>query len=263
MRPAAYRLGVVSFLNARPLIEGLAHEDVSVDMRFDVPARLPELLDNDEVDAALVPVIDLAEPRRRWHIVSDACVGCDGPTLTVRVFSQVPAERMRVLLVDGDSHTSVALASVIWREMFGVTLKTRPLAGRASGNECDAVLLIGDKVIGHGLDGFDIEIDLGEAWKSLTGLPFVFAVWAARRRRGLGDLANLLTRARDRGLGRLDMLAEDVAPRMGWPVELAREYLTRRLVFTLDAPLRRGLERFLDLAGEHGVVPERPELLYA
>jgi chorismate dehydratase len=116
-----WRLGVVSFLNAKPLIEGL-DSDANLVLRHDVPARLPALLDRGEVDVALVPVVDLVKGGRRWQIVSDACIGCDGETLTVRVFSRVPPQQVRRLHVDGDSHTSVVLAAVVWQELFATPL---------------------------------------------------------------------------------------------------------------------------------------------
>ena len=106
--PQPWRLGVVSFLNAKPLIEGL-DSDSRIELVSEVPSRLPALLDERSVDVALVPVIDLADPGRSWRIVSDACIGCDGETLTVRVFSRVPSETVRTLHVDSDSHTSRAL----------------------------------------------------------------------------------------------------------------------------------------------------------
>ena len=113
-----WRLGVVSYLNAKPLIAGL-DRDPDVQLVYEVPARLALLLDEGAVDAALVPVIDLVQEERAWRIVSDACIGCDGETLTVRVFSRVAAESITRLHVDGDSHTSVALATIIWRELYG------------------------------------------------------------------------------------------------------------------------------------------------
>jgi len=123
-----WRLGVVSYLNAKPLIAGL-HLDPRTELRFDVPSRLPALLDAGQVDAALVPIIDLLRPDRAWQVVSDACIGCDGETLTVRVFSRIPPDSVRTMHVDGDSHTSVALARIIWQERYGIRLHIAPLVG--------------------------------------------------------------------------------------------------------------------------------------
>lgn len=257
-----YRLGAVSYLNAKPLIAGL-QTDPSIDLVLDVPARLPALLDAREVDAALVPVIDLLQAGRNWRIVSDACIGCDGETLTVRVFSRIGPEAVTRLHVDGDSHTSVALAQIIWRELYGRRLEILPFRGNESVQECEAILLIGDKVVNNTLIEYDIETDLGSAWKSLTSLPFVFAAWAMQRDTDMGDLASRLSRARDRGVELASVIAEDVGPGLGWPVALARRYLTTRLKFDLGPRQRAGMGRFLELARAHHLVAVEGELVFA
>ena len=118
------RLGVVSFLNARPLIHGL-DRDPRVRCLFDVPAALPGYLERGDVDVALIPVIDLLRSPGHYKVISDACIGCDGETMTVRVFSQVPPDRIETLWVDAASHTSVALVRVLWRELYGRDLQLR------------------------------------------------------------------------------------------------------------------------------------------
>lgn len=261
--PRVHRLGVVSFLNSRPLIEGLDLSD-GVSLTYDVPAHLAGLLDAGEVDAALVPVIDIVRPHRRWQIISDACIGCDGETLTVRIFSRVPPDEIRRLHVDGDSHTSVALATVIWQEMFGRRLIITPLSATGGDlSEVEAVLLIGDKVVNHRLTEFDIETDLGGAWKSLTGLPFVFAAWVCDRGYDAGGLPALLSRARDAGVARAAEIAANAGPGLGWPVELATRYLTHRLKFTITERHRQAMDLFLDMVQQQHVIPEAQEFVFA
>lgn len=257
-----WRLGVVSYLNAKPLVAGLDVDD-RVELVFDVPSRLPALLEASAVDAALVPVIDLVRDTRSWPIVSDACIGCDGETLTVRVFSRVEASAIRTLHVDGESHTSVALARIIWREEYGVDLDIRPFTGSEATDEFEAVLLIGDKVVNNTLIDHEIETDLGSAWKSLTSLPFVFAVWATSCNRGSVELAQRLSVARDLGVASAEMIAEDFGPGWGWPVVLAKRYLTTRLKYTLGPRQRQGMARFLELAQAHGLVSTRQNLVFA
>lgn len=196
-----HRLGVVSFLNSRPLIEGLADRP-DVELILDVPAALPALLDAGRVDAALVPIIDVLRSGGRYGVVSDACIGSDGETMTVRVFSQTPPDRIARLAVDGDSHTSVALASVLWRELYDrqleierIDARKRPLAS------FDAVLLIGDKVVDPRRSGFAYEVDLGGAWKAHTGLPFVFAIWACRSHEATERRSDGGVGSRERGAG--------------------------------------------------------------
>lgn len=257
-----HRLGVVSFLNARPLVQGL-DGNAGVSLTYEVPALLPGLLDSGAVDVALVPVIDIVRPRRRWKIVSDACIGCDGETLTVRIFSRVPPDEIHTLHVDGDSHTSVALATVVWREMFDRRLRIVPFDASVDPAHCEAILLIGDKVVSHRLPEFEIETDLGGAWKSLTGLPFVFAVWAAPRGYAIGGLAQVLAEARDAGVARATDIARECASGLGWPVELAARYLTQRLRFRLSPRHREGLALFLDLVRRQELVPNMRELVFA
>ncbi|NOT00403.1 MAG: menaquinone biosynthesis protein [Phycisphaerales bacterium] len=258
-RNKVVRVGAVSFLNTKPLTEALVG-DPRFDVRFAVPSLLAGMLDRGEVDVALVPVIDLIRGERRLEVVSDACIGCDGATLTVRVFSRVDPADVTVLHVDVDSHSSAALASIVWRERFGRKLELIPIdtggAGAAPGTdafrECQAVLLIGDKVIRppDGLDVFSTQVDLGAAWKSMTGLPFVFAVWASTAPHVAWWLSRAMSAARDCGVARAGEIAEREGARMGWPIDLARRYLTEYLTFTMTARHRDALHRFLVAAGK-------------
>lgn len=248
-----FRVGVVSFLNARPLIEGLRD---SPDCRivYEVPSRLGKLLADGRVDVASVPVIDYLQRRGRWDIVSDACIASDGSTLTVRVFSHVRPEDLSVLHVDGDSHTSVVLARLVWEGYFGRRIETRPLSTEERPGDRQAVLLIGDKVIQARARRFAYDVDLGKAWKDWTGLPMVFAVWAGQRGRSLGPLARRLREARDRGVARAAQIALHAAADHGWPPELAVTYLTQTLEYRLTDRHRAAIDRFHSLAVEFGVV---------
>ena len=257
-----WRLGVVSYLNSRPLVQGLDH-DPCMELIYDVPSHLPGMLDRADVHVALVPVVDLVQPGRDWQIVSDACIGCDGETLTVRVFSRGKPETVRTLHVDGDSHTSVILATVIWQRLFNTRLEIRPYRGVESADECEAILLIGDKVVRNTLIDFEVETDLGSAWKSLTMLPFVFAVWAARAGVDARSLAERLSTARDAGVRSAELIAADYGPGLGFPVALATRYLTSRLRFNLGPREREGMVKFLEFARELDLIPAGPELAFA
>ncbi len=249
------KLGVVSFLNSRPLIAGLSAAD-GFQCLFDVPAALPQRLDQGEWDAALVPLIDVLRAGPRWHIVSDACIASDGETMTVRVFSQVPPDRMRTLWVDPDSHTSVILARILWRGLYNCELELRPIAD-ATISDLPSVLLIGDKVVDPRRAGFAYEVDLGGAWRAHTGLPFVFAVWAGPIDRDPvhGRIAAALSAARDRGVAQSEAIARRDGPALGWPVELAVRYLTRCLQYKLTPRMRAGAELCAQRCAELGLVP--------
>lgn len=265
-------LGVVSFLNSRPLIDGLDAR-TGLSLHYAVPSALPAMLRRGEVDAALVPVVDLARSAGDWRRISDACIASDGETLTVRVFSRVPPEQMTSLYVDPDSHTSVALAQLIWAYHFERRLAFRPMNAVDDLTACESVLLIGDKVVTAPLQGYEYEVDLGGAWKAWQGLPFVFAVWAAPSAARLaasggglneadyGTLARQLEAARDRGVSRVRQLADELAPVHGWPVDLAEDYMLRRLSYRLTPRHLKGMQQFFDLAAQAGILPRQTEMV--
>src|SRR5688500_4765400 len=179
------RVGSVSFLNAKPLIYGLDGQP-GVCRTLDVPSRLLDGLLDGRFDVALLPVIDYQRlPGLR--LLTSGGIGCDGATLTVRIFSPVPVEQIRTLACDTDSHTSVALARIVLAKLYGVRPQFVDLTASAVTNET-ALLLIGDKVVCEEPKGLPHQLDLGEAWKRLTGLPFVFAAWIAHGGVDLGDL---------------------------------------------------------------------------
>jgi len=126
-------VAAVSFLNARPLTEGLADEPGIV-LRTDVPSRLLELLLGGGADIALAPVIDFQTAPAELCVVPAGAIGSDGPTHTVRVFSRSPLPSLDVVHVDGDSHTSAALLQVVLEALHGRRPDLVPLArGAAAG----------------------------------------------------------------------------------------------------------------------------------
>jgi len=254
--PEAQTLGVVSFLNALPLYAGLAgHQGLRI--RPQVPSALLDMLLNRQCDAALLPVVDYLRHRKRLEPLSDACIGSNGETLTVRVFSKRPAETVERLHVDGDSHTSIVLARLIWRELYGRDVEVLPWreSEQAVGGEAVvSLLLIGDKVVRSAPRGYGFEVDLGAAWKHLTGLPFVFAAWYGRKGEEHGFLARRLQAARDAGVAEAEPIALEHAGRHGWPPELAVQYLCRIMKYTLTPAMRAGMERFFALVDQHGLL---------
>lgn len=258
------KLGVVSYLNSRPLIDGLAAADLQLE--FDVPARLSQRLDAGEFDAALIPLADVIRSAGKVQVISDACIASDGETMTVRVFSQVPPDRIRTLHVDLDSHTSVALARILWHELYSRELTLKPFETRKLLTDTpieleaiEAVLLIGDKVVDARRGSFAYEVDLGGAWRQMTGLPFVFAVWASRTselKPGTSlQLATRLTEARDRGVVRAPEIARTQGPELGWTPAVADRYLARCLKFKLDERMVAGADLFASHCRKLGIAP--------
>lgn len=255
------RVGSVSYLNAKPLIYGL-EEEKDLELLLDVPSRLLGGLEKGEFDVALLPVIDY-QRLGGLRIVTSGGIGSDGPTLTVRIFSRVPVEQIKRLACDTDSHTSVALARVVLGELYGNRPEFVELGSEGSAT-CEARLLIGDKVIAQEPRGFEHQIDLGGAWKELTGLPFVFAVWTARGGVDLRDLPRRLERARRDGLEHVEQIVERQAAVRRWPREIAMQYLTRYLCFDIGPRQLEAIALFHRLAAKYGLIGAvRPLEIYS
>jgi chorismate dehydratase len=246
-------IAAVSYLNTKPLVHYLLDRP-DVHITFDVPARLLERLHTGQADLGLVPAVDWAQHADELERISDGCIASDGTTLTVRVFSQCKPDQIRTLHADVESHTSVVLVQVLWQRCFGTQLHIEPLPSAADSARAEAVLLIGDKIITQWREPWGHQVDLGQMWKDLTGLPFVFAVWGARRQAATEEVAQLLREARDKGCSDARRLATIYGPQRGWPLPVAEEYLTRYMKYRLDEPSRRGLELFLSMARQLGYI---------
>lgn len=263
------RLGCVKYLNTLPMIEGL-QACSGLELIAAVPAKLIGMLRRGEVDIALASVIDAAMPGEPVTLLPVGMIGCDGPTMTVRVYSTVPLEQIEVVHADTDSHTSTALMQVVMRRMFGKRIRVVEFDARervvVSGGSSDgewpaAMLLIGDKVVTDSPPAvrYPYQLDLGAAWKELTGLPFVYATWMCLTSRAddpavrLG--AAILERQRRHNATRLDWLVDTRAPERHWPSDLAREYVGTSLRFDLGEREEEAVERFLREAAELGLVP--------
>ncbi len=249
------RLGIVRYFNALPLVEGLEAFS-QMNLTSAVPSHIGSMLEQNEIDIGLVSLIDLATTKVPFAILPVGMIGCEGPTLTVRLFSKVPPADIRTLAVDTDSHTSVALARIILAKVHGINpdiVDFDAREGVANGQSDpwpEAVLLIGDKVVNASPPSirYPHQIDLGQAWFDLTGLPFVYATWMCRLEDAHGsamcEVAALLERQRLRNLARIDWLVSARADAHNWPHDLAREYLGHRLRYSFGERERQAIKRF-------------------
>src|SRR5438876_10707748 len=145
---ARIRVGAVNYLNTKPLIYQLERLAPQAELILDLPSRLADGLRDGRFDVALIPSIEFfADPS--YTIVSDACIACRGPVLSVKLFRRFPAELIRTLALDEGSRTSVALVRILLRERYGIEPRLEPLAiGESLADaSADAVLLIGDRAI--------------------------------------------------------------------------------------------------------------------
>lgn len=267
---AALRLGVVSYLNTLPLIDGLDRL-ADLELRHSVPALLLDQLLADEVDVALCSTIDFQRSDVPLRIVPVGMLGCRGATLTVRLYSTVPIARIQSVHADTDSHTSIALMQVLLAEGYAVRPTIVPFNAREAVarnrvvDHPETVLLIGDKVVTSSplAVRYPHQLDLGATWFEHTSLPFVFAAWMAKAEVGpleeerIDALAAILDRQRRHNRERLDGMIQRRAEARGWPKDLAEHYLKDCLRYDFDDEAICGLSLFyekchaLGLLGRH------------
>jgi chorismate dehydratase len=250
------RLGAVSYLNTRPLVEGLDRRPDLFTLRFDVPAQCAALLHEGRIDVGLIPAIEYL--RSDYRIVPGVAIGSDGPVASVVVFSRVPAEGIKTLALDISSRTSVALTRILCRSKWHISPKLTPAEPdvRAMLTRADAALVIGDPALEFDAAAAGVEtIDLGNEWQTLTGLPFVYAMWSGRPGAVGAEHVTELQAARARGEAAIAVIAERESGGSPQRAERLARYLSDNLRYPLGEREIAGLRRFHEFAAEYGLVP--------
>jgi chorismate dehydratase len=255
------RVGAVNYLNTKPLVYDFARFAPRAELVFDLPSRLADKLAQGRLDVALIPSIEFFHDPT-YAIVSDACIACRGPVLSVKLFSRGPIESIRTLALDEGSRTSVALVRILLAERYDIQpqLEALPIGASLGDSEADAVLLIGDRAIHSPGGRFEVVWDLGDEWCRWAELPFVFAMWVGRAGANLDGLDDALSLARDFGVAHIDQIAEREAAALGLTRPQCAAYLRDNLYFHLGPREQRGLELFYRKAAELGLAPGGVEL---
>jgi chorismate dehydratase len=257
------RVGAVSYLNSKPLVEDLSELLPEATVSLDYPSRLADQLAAGDLDVALIPSVEYMRGTD-YEIISDACVATRGPVLSVKLYSRVDPGAIRTLALDEGSRTSATLARIMLLERYGVDPARKPLPIEMSvqHTDADAVLVIGDRAMHAPNEKFHTVWDLGEEWLAWTGLPFVFAMWVARRGVASSHVEQMLSESRDRGVARISDIAQREASKLNIPAENAERYLTDNLFFRLTSAERSGLRLFQQLAVQAGLAPEGVDLVF-
>jgi chorismate dehydratase len=255
------RVGAVSYLNTKPLVWRFAELAPQAELVLDYPSRLADSLAAGTLDVALIPSIEFFH-NPSYTIVSDACIACRGPVMSVKLFSRVPLEKIRWLALDEGSRTSVALVQILLAERFGLRPQLQPLPLGSAPQEslADAVLLIGDRAMRAPGGPFAAVWDLGEEWTRWSGLPFVFAMWVARAGVDLQGIETALADCRDAGLAHLREIAAIEAAPLGLTERECIAYLRDNLHFYFGQQEQQGLDRFYRRACQLGLAPDGLDL---
>lgn len=233
----------MSYLNTKPLLYGIRQHGVlkKLDLIEDYPAKIAQYLIDGTIDLGLVPVAVIPK-LKEWHIVTDYCIGCDGPVASVCLFSEVPVWEIEKVYLDYQSRTSVRLAQLLlkdyWKKEVVYVDATgddfrKKITGTAAG------VVIGDRALEQRLKSKYI-YDLGEAWKAHTGLPFVFAAWVAIKKMP-ADFLIAFNEANAWGLRNM----EDVIKTIRYDAFNLNDYFTKYIDYNLTQEKKVALNLFL------------------
>jgi chorismate dehydratase len=265
------RVGHIQFLNCLPIYWGLVRAGTLLDVELtkDTPDRLNDLLVSGELDIGPISLVEYLRNAHDLVLLPDLAIGSDGPVLSVNLVSQVPLRALdgRQVALGSTSRTSVLLARMWLEQVHGVRPEyfTCPPDLTTMLLEADAAVLIGDAALRATYDaprrGLDVH-DLGAAWRDWTGLPMVFAVWAARRSYAqenpglVKDVHAAFLRSRDDARAHIEDVAAAAAR---WEIFDAATLATyfQTLDFSLGPRQVQGLCEFARRAG----MPVEPEFV--
>jgi chorismate dehydratase len=244
------RLGRIGYVNMAPVFFQL---DARVEECVGVPTELNELLLAGELDLAPISSIEYGRNAGRLRILPRLCVGSEGAVDSIQLVSRVALERIRSVAVTPESATSVVLTKVLLPEAEHVPL----------GEDADAQLLIGDAALKSAFEDPTPHHDLGRLWLERTGLPMVFAVWAAPEplAEGLGELEDALVSSVRLARAEPERLAYEASERYGYPPGFLARYF-EKLRYSFGPRERAGLYTFLEMARDVGELEHVPELRF-
>lgn len=263
------RLGRIPWINCFPVYGAIDRGIVPApgELVSGTAAELNDLLAAGALQVSVVSAVEYARNAGAYHLLPNLAISCDGPVQSVKLFSRVPVGELdgATVLRSAASRTSILLLELLCRHRWQVTprfatARTEPADLEAlAGLPHDAVLVIGDAALLLPATGrYPVEVDLGQAWHEWTGLPFVFAVWAARRDADPTDAAlahERLLESRAWGLAHLDDLAIAAHIATGVPRDTCAGYLSG-LDYALEYRHLAGLTDFFRRLAREGLIPD-------
>jgi chorismate dehydratase len=250
MGGVSIRLGRISYVNMAPVFYELRAD---VEEVVGVPTELNRMLLDGEVDIAPIPSVEYARNADRLRILPRLCVSSEGAIDSIQLVTGIPFGHVRSVAVTPESATSVVLVRILLPDAEIVPL----------GLEADATLLIGDAALRSAFEDPTPHFDLGRLWLERTGLPMVFAVWAAPEPvvDGLIELEHALVSSVRLARAEPEQLAYEAAERYGYPAGFLARYF-EKLRYRFGPRERAGLYTFLELARDAGLLESVPELRF-
>lgn len=243
------KISIVNYTNTLPFRWALKKSKLidSIDLQEDIPSICAQKLKYRQVDLALVPVALLNE-LEEYYLISDFCIGTEGVVDSVKLYSNVPLNEIRTIHLDYQSRTSILLTKILCRDHWKISpqfVDAKPGFEKLM-DGFNANVVIGDRTFV--LNGkHKHEFDLGEEWKKMTGLPFVFAAWVSYQKLDpvfITDFNNIL----NYGINNIEQAMNELKNTNGLSDELVLNYLSNNISYKFDMRKQEALKRFLELA---------------
>jgi chorismate dehydratase len=249
------KVGVVSYLNTRPLVYGLKLPPIAdeIDLIEETPARLADLLLNDKIDVGLVPTAVIPQLKESF-IASDYCIGTETEVASVCLFSEVPLDEIQKVYLDHESRSSTALLRWLMRDSWGIypeIIQATDDSYRKQITGTTAGLVIGDRAFEQRRISTFI-YDLASEWRAITGLPFVFAAWISNK--PLPE--SFVTKFNEANAVGLNHIDEIVAEQQFELFDL-RKYYSLHMSYKLDKRKIDGMRLFLQYIDEQDLVAKK------
>lgn len=260
------RISASSYSNTAPLVWSFLYgaNRGKYELILDnAPARSAELLRENRVDAALVPVIEYQRIENVF-LVPEVCVGARQKVRSVCLVTKgEDLKDVKTVALDVSSRTSVALTKIVFQEFYD----SYPYYKEAKPNieemltDSHCALLIGDPALTVDEEKYK-KFDLVEIWRKFTGLGFVFAMWMAQAEKFERARQINFAHARDEGLRHLDEIIANYEPQISLRRADFRNYLSENISYSINEEMLRGLELYFDLARKNGLLEKRKPLRF-
>ena len=285
------RISIVQYLNTAPLAWGFTDGPLrgKYDLSFTVPSQCAEDLRSGRAAVAIIPAIEY-QRIDDLVILPDMAIASKNQVRSLLIIAKKPIEQLKSFALDASSRSTQTLTRILCAEKWKIApqfFESQPDLG-AMLQQADAAMIIGDpalrisvgieKETWPGAEGqatcpaaalgitsaemlyvYDV---VGE-WRSLTGLPAVLAVWAAKRVVATPEVAADFLASRDFGMSRIPEICFDAARELELPQRTLESYLRSNIDFSLDRENRRGLERYFAYAAKLGLIPQAKPVEWA
>jgi chorismate dehydratase len=252
------KVALVEFLNAYPLYYALKENIIENSFEFlsKPPSICAELLRSSKVDIGNVPIIEYANSKN-YKIIKDCCISSNKEVKSVVLFLKKPISQVKVVKLDKNSNTSVALTKVLFAFKYKLSVDY------VYDSDADCELVIGDRALKRIKQDNYTKLDLAVEWNDMTSLPFVFAAWLTNCNLS-EDMQNLFIESKEWGKKHIKNICESFTNSKDLVNnDECQSYLTNNISYDLTEEKIESIEQFFYYANKCNIIPHAPKIRFS